>query len=124
MSTSRNGCKRAYKKDVGSSDESEEKSDEKSDDNGKNDLKNVSNTSKETVSVETVSRPPAQPAMPVPVQGQQSVLGLHSYPNVMPGMQTQMMSPCGMQPLAADGDSSAMMHINVGDFQTLMNFVW
>ena len=32
------------------------------------------------------------------------------------------MSPYGIQPLAAAGDSGGMMQINVGDFQTLMNF--
>ena len=103
--------------------DSSDKSDEKIDENGKNDSENVVNTSKETVSVETVSKPPAQPAMSVPVHRQQSVLGLQSYQNVMPGMQTQMMSPYGIQPLAAASDSSAMMQINVGDFQSLMNFV-
>ena len=64
--------------------------------------------------------------MPVSVQGQLSALGLQSYSNVMPGVQAvqpQMMSPYGIQPLAAAGDSGATMQINVGDFQTLMNFV-
>ena len=62
--------------------------------------------------------------MPVPVHGsQQPLIGLQSYQNMMPGMQPQMMSLYGVQPLAAAGDSSGTMQINVGDFQTLMNFV-
>ena len=114
-------------KNVDSSDKSDEKtSDKKSDDNSKSDSENIMKTLKETVSVETVSKPAAQDTMPVSVQGQQSVLGLQSYSNIMPGveaMQPQMMSPYGIQPLAAVGDSNATMQINVGDFQTLMNFV-
>ena len=85
-------------------------------------------TSKHTDSVEIV-KPFAQGAMPMPVQGQeqQSLLGLQSYSNVIPGVeavQPQMMSPYGMQPVATAGDSSATMQINVRDFQSLMNFVW
>ena len=61
--------------------------------------------------------------MTLPMHGsQQSLVGLQSYQNMMPGMQPQMMSPYGIQPLAAAGDSSGMMQINVGDFQALMNF--
>ena len=70
-----------------------------------------------------LSKPAAQPSMTLPMHGsQQSLVGLQSYQNMMPGMQPQMMSPYGIQPLAAAGDSSGMMQINV-DFQTLRNFV-
>ena len=66
-----------------SSDKSEEKtSDEKSDDNSKGDSENITKTSKETV-----SKPAAQGTMPVSMQGQQSVFGLQSYSNVVPGVQ-------------------------------------
>ena len=94
-----------------------DKSEDKSDETGTNDTENV-NTSKETV-----SKPATQPSMTLPMhRSQQSLVGLQSYQNMMPGMQPQMMSPYGIQPLAA-GDSSGMMQINVGDFQALMNFV-
>ena len=111
-----------------SSHKSDEKtSEEKSDDNSKSDSENIMKTLKQTDSVETV-KPFAQGAMSMPVQGlgQQSLLGLQSYSNVMPGVQAvqpQMMSPYEMQPLAAAGNSSATMQINVTDFQSLMNFV-
>ena len=110
--------RKSRKKHVDSSDKSD-KSEDKSNETGTNDMENV-NTSKETV-----SKPAAQPSMTLPMhRSQQSLVGLQSYQNMMPGMQPQMMSPYGIQPLAAGGDSSGMMQINVGDFQTLMNFVW
>ena len=118
-----------HKRNVDSNHKSDEKtSEEKSDDNSKSDLENITKTSKQTDSVQTV-KPFAQGAMPMHVQGQgqQSLLGLKSYSNVMPGVeavQLQMMSPYGMQPLAAAGYSGATMQINVRDFQSLMNFVW
>ena len=89
------------KRNVDSSHKSDEKtSGEKSDDNSKSDSENITKTLKHTDSVETV-KPFAQGAMPMPVQGQgqQSLLGLQSYSNVMPGVeavQPQMMSPYGM----------------------------
>ena len=92
--------RKSHKKHVDSSDKSD-KSEDKSDETGTNDMENV-NTSKETVSVETVSKPAAQPSMTLPMHGsQQSLVGLQSYQNMMPGMQPQMMSPYGIQPLAA-----------------------
>ena len=109
--------RKSHKKHVDNSDKSD-KSEDKSDETGTNDTENV-NTSKETV-----SKPATQPSMTLPVhRSQQSLVGLQSYQNMMPGMQPQMMSPYSIQPLAAASDSSGMMQINVGDFQTLMNFV-
>ena len=52
--------RKSHKKHVDSSDKSD-KSEDKSDETGTNDMENV-NTSKETVSVETVSKPAAQPS--------------------------------------------------------------